>query len=149
MHTCLRSTVSDDMWYPDHMPRCAVQAIEEALTPRLSVTGEMGTLAKFKQFFEGKSLEKGSDILLLWKKEGVLEIVAKPRPSSGDYSQVQLASVRVHSVTCFVCKSILSSSQDLFVTQTALNNAETFSRNMWVMIGHDTWLLQLVASHNW
>ncbi len=64
-----------------------MQAIEEALTPRLSVTGEIGTLNKFKQFFDGKSLEKGSDILLLWKKEGVLEVVAKPHPSSGDYSQ--------------------------------------------------------------
>lgn len=83
------------MWYPDHMPRCVVQAIEEALTPRLSVTGEIGTLNKFKQFFEGKSLEKGSDILLLWKKEGVLEVVAKPHPSSGDYSQVHLLSVKV------------------------------------------------------
>ncbi|DBB11970.1 TPA: hypothetical protein ACH3X3_006096 [Trebouxia sp. C0006] len=51
-------------------------AIEEALTPRLSVTGEIGTLNKFKQFFDGKSLEKGSDILLLWKKEGVLEVQA-------------------------------------------------------------------------
>lgn len=71
-------------------------AIEEALTPRLSVTGEIGTLNKFKQFFEGKSLEKGSDILLLWKKEGVLEVVAKPHPSSGDYSQVQ-ADLKIDS----------------------------------------------------
>ena len=85
------------------MARCAVQAIEEALTPRLSVTGEMGTLAKFKQFFEGKSLEKGSDILLLWKKEGVLEVVAKPRPSSGDYSQVCLLSVRVYEYQHALC----------------------------------------------
>lgn len=64
-------------------------AIEEALTPRLSVTGEIGTLNKFKQFFDGKSLEKGSNILLLWKKEGVLEVVAKSHPSGEDYSQVK------------------------------------------------------------
>ena len=131
------------------MPRCAVQAIEEALTPRLSVTGEIGTLAKFKQFFEGKSLEKGSDILLLWKKEGVLEVVAKPRPSSGDYSQVRLLSVK-YIITRFVCEGILSSSQALRVTQTAFNNPETLSRDVCVMgLSRNTWLLQLIASHNW
>ena len=70
-----------------------MQAIEEALTPRLSVTGEIGTLNKFKQFFDGKSLEKGSNILLLWKKEGVLEVVAKSHPSGEDYSQACAAVV--------------------------------------------------------
>lgn len=65
-----------------------VQAIEEALTPRLGVTGEMATLNKFKEFFHGKSLEKGTNILLLWKTEGVLDVVAKSNPDSQDYSQV-------------------------------------------------------------
>lgn len=64
-------------------------AIEEALTPRLGVTGEMATLNKFKQFFDGKSLEKGTNILLLWKTEGVLDVVAKTHPDSQDYSQVK------------------------------------------------------------
>lgn len=64
------------------------QAIEEALTPRLSVSGEIGTLNKFKQFFDGKSLEKGTNILLLWKTEGVLEVLVKTSPASADYSQV-------------------------------------------------------------
>ena len=66
------------------------QAIEEALTPRLSVTGEIGTLNKFKQFFDGKSLEKGTNILLLWKTEGVLEVLVKTNPASADYSQVHI-----------------------------------------------------------
>ena len=66
----------------------AVQAIEEALTPRLGVTGEMATLNKFKEFFHGKSLEKGTNILLLWKTEGVLDVVAKSNSDSQDYSQV-------------------------------------------------------------
>lgn len=65
-----------------------VQAIEEALTPRLGVTGEMATLTKFKEFFHGKSLEKGTNILLLWKTEGVLDVVAKSHTDSQDYSQV-------------------------------------------------------------
>ncbi|KAL3159218.1 hypothetical protein ABBQ32_011195 [Trebouxia sp. C0010 RCD-2024] len=64
-------------------------AIEEALTPRLGVTGEMATLNNFKQFFHGKSLEKGTNILLLWKTEGVLDVVAKSNPDSQDYSQVK------------------------------------------------------------
>lgn len=51
-------------------------AIEEALTPRLSVTGEMATLGKFKKFFEGKSLEKGTNILLLWRTQGVLDVLS-------------------------------------------------------------------------
>lgn len=57
------------------------------MTPRLGVTGEMATLNKFKQFFDGKSLEKGTNILLLWKTEGVLDVVAKTHPDSQDYSQ--------------------------------------------------------------
>lgn len=47
----------------------------------------MATLNKFKQFFDGKSLEKGTNILLLWKTEGVLDVVAKTHPDSQDYSQ--------------------------------------------------------------
>lgn len=69
------------------------QAIEEALTPRLSVTGEIGTLNKFKAFFQGKSLEKGTNVLLLWKTEGVLEVVVKTDPVSSDYSQVHLCRI--------------------------------------------------------
>lgn len=76
-----------------HLP---LQAIEEALTPRLSVTGEIGTLTKFKQFFQGKSLEKGTNILLLWRTEGVLEVLAKADPASQDYTQVPLSSVLLH-----------------------------------------------------
>lgn len=63
------------------------------MTPRLSVTGEMATLTKFKQFFDGKSLDKGTNILLLWKTEGVLDVVAKTRPNSQDYSQVCAANM--------------------------------------------------------
>ena len=63
------------------------QAIEEALTPRLNLTGEMTTLTKFKKFFEGKSLEKGTNILLLWRSAGVLDVVAKANSDTQDFSQ--------------------------------------------------------------
>ena len=82
-----------------------IQAIEEALTPRLSITGEMATLNKFKQFFDGKSLEKGTNILLLWRTEGVLDVVAKTHPASQDYSQACMARLLtgMHGNTiCFV-----------------------------------------------
>ena len=75
-----------------HLTLCQLlpmQAIEEALTPRLSITGELSTLTKFKEFFNGRSLEKGTNILLLWKTEGVLEVVAKPESGGADYSQVR------------------------------------------------------------
>lgn len=65
------------------------EAIEEALTPRLRITGELSTLTKFKEFFNGRSLEKGTNILLLWKTEGVLEVVANPESGGADYSQVK------------------------------------------------------------
>lgn len=49
----------------------------------------MATLTKFKKFFDGKSLEKGTNILLLWKTEGVLDVVAKTHPDSEDYSKAR------------------------------------------------------------
>lgn len=49
----------------------------------------MATLTKFKKFFDGKSLEKGTNILLLWKTEGVLDVVAKTHTGSEDYSKAR------------------------------------------------------------
>ena len=37
-------------------------AIAEALEPRMRLTGEMATLDKFKQFFDGRTLEKGTQV---------------------------------------------------------------------------------------
>ena len=71
-----------------------VQAIEEALTPRLTLTGEMSTLNKFKEFFHGKSLDKSTNILLLWKTNGVLD-VDSTSSAPQDYSQACDASVRI------------------------------------------------------
>ena len=63
-----------------------LQAIEEALTPRLQLSGETAKLNKFKQFFEGKTLEKGTDLILLWNPSGRLDV--KAGRAGSDYSQV-------------------------------------------------------------
>lgn len=36
------------------------EAIAEALEPRMRLTGKLKTLGKFKEFFEGRTLEKGT-----------------------------------------------------------------------------------------
>lgn len=38
------------------------EAIAEALEPRMRLTGELSTLGKFKEFFEGRTLEKGTQV---------------------------------------------------------------------------------------
>lgn len=70
------------MQYPD-------QALEEALAPRLRLAGDTGSLAKFGDFLSGRSLEKGTAIILFYRVEGVLEVALMP-PGSSDYSQVRL-----------------------------------------------------------
>ncbi|KAK9806338.1 hypothetical protein WJX72_010689 [[Myrmecia] bisecta] len=77
-------------------------ALEEALAPRLRLTGEMGTLNTFKAFFDGKSLEKGTDILLLWRVEGALEVVVRPS-GSADYTQVK-PDLRIESPS--LCRAL-------------------------------------------
>ena len=75
-----------------------LQAIEEALAPRLQLSGETAKLNNFKQFFEGKTLEKGSDIVLLWNPSGRLDV--KAGQAGDDYtrvSPVRLAKPDTHS----------------------------------------------------
>lgn len=62
----------------------------------------MATLNKFKKFFDGKSLEKGTNILLLWKTEGVLDVVAKTHPDSQDYSKA-CAHLGLVLRACSIC----------------------------------------------
>jgi hypothetical protein len=67
-----------------------VGAISEALEPRMRLTGEMATLQKFNSFFQSKqSLEKGTVITLLWRPEGVLEILLRESDEGLDYSRTQ------------------------------------------------------------
>ncbi len=66
------------------------QALEEALAPRLRLAGDTGSLTKFGDFLSGRSLEKGTGIVLFYRVEGVLEVAVLP-PGTTDYSQVALA----------------------------------------------------------
>lgn len=63
------------------------QALEEALAPRLRLAGDSGSLAKFGDFFDGRSLEKGTGLILFYRVEGVLEVALLP-PGTISYSQV-------------------------------------------------------------
>ena len=51
-----------------------VGALEEALAPRLRITGETGALQQFADFFGGRTLAKGSALLMLWAPEGRMEV---------------------------------------------------------------------------
>lgn len=51
-----------------------VEALNEALEPRMRLMGEMTTLEQFKLFFMGKTIDKGSNIILLWRQPDSLEM---------------------------------------------------------------------------
>ena len=63
---------------------CPCQALEEALAPRLRLAGDTGSLTKFGDFLSGRSLEKGTGIVLFYRVEGVLEVAVLP-PGTTDY----------------------------------------------------------------
>lgn len=55
------------------------QALDEALAPRMRITGDTTTLARFGEFFQSKQLDKGTTLVMLWRTEGSLELyVAQP-----------------------------------------------------------------------
>lgn len=60
--------------------------MEDALAPRLRLAGDTGSLTKFGDFLSGRTMEKGTDIILLYRPEGVLELAILP-PGSSEYTQ--------------------------------------------------------------
>lgn len=67
-----------------------VEAIAEALEPRMRLTGQMDTLEKFKTFFASKeALEKGTAVTMLWTPSGSLELLIREDDASVNYSTVQ------------------------------------------------------------
>ena len=72
-------------------PPAGWQALEEALAPRLRLAGEGAALERFGEFFKGKSLEKGTEVVMLWNNDGPVELAL--RPEGGP----QLAEVRPFS----------------------------------------------------
>ncbi len=77
-----------------------MQALEDALAPRLRLAGDTGSLTKFGDFLSGRTMEKGTDIILLYRPEGALELAILP-PGSSEYTQVsipsQLTTLRVNA----------------------------------------------------
>ena len=67
-----------------------MQALEDALAPRLRLAGDTGSLTKFGDFLSGRTMEKGTDIILLYRPEGVLELAILP-PGTSEYTQASTA----------------------------------------------------------
>ncbi|KAK9826897.1 hypothetical protein WJX81_006395 [Elliptochloris bilobata] len=54
------------------------EALEEALAPRLRLAGEGAALQRFGDFFQGRTLEKGTEVVMLWRTEGPVELALRP-----------------------------------------------------------------------
>lgn len=60
-----------------------VEALNEALRPRMSLTGELSTLDEFKKFFEQKKLGKGTNVVLMYRTDATLDVaVREQRPET-------------------------------------------------------------------
>ena len=60
-----------------------VEALDEALRPRMSLSGDTASLQKFQEFFMNKKLTKGTVLKLVYKVDSSLDIsVKEKRPSS-------------------------------------------------------------------
>jgi len=70
----------------------APQALEEALAPRLRLAGEGAALQRFGEFFQGRELEKGTEVVMLWRPEGAVELALR-RAAGPELSQARRAAV--------------------------------------------------------
>ena len=87
-----------------------MQALQEALEPRLRLSGDMKPLEEMKAFFAGQNFQKGMNILLLARPEGILEFVTGQAGTS--FAQVSPAiqkcpSHKMHPVLHGTCHSCL------------------------------------------
>lgn len=55
-----------------------VEAIEEKLAPRMRLMGDTSSLDQFKQFFQDKSLTKETNIVLMYRTDGSLDVAVRP-----------------------------------------------------------------------
>ena len=63
-----------------------MQALEKHLAPRLRLTGGMDSLQKFEDFINSQSLQKDTDVLMLWRGGDNLDVGVKP-PGSAELSE--------------------------------------------------------------
>jgi hypothetical protein len=68
-----------------------VDALNEALQPRLSLSGELAVLDTFKAFFDGKKLSNGTNIVLLYRGDGTLDVVVKDKQDTLDKASPDLS----------------------------------------------------------
>lgn len=60
-----------------------VEALDEALRPRMSLSGDTKSLQTLQNFFSGKKLTKGTVVKLVYKVDSSLDICVKPsRPAT-------------------------------------------------------------------
>ena len=72
-----------------------VEALEESLKPRMALSGDMGSLQKLQAFFTGKTLSKGAVVVLVYRLDGVLDVVV--REGRGGLEGVGMADLSVES----------------------------------------------------
>ena len=77
------------MCLPGAMEVLGWQAFEDALAPRLRMTGETGALEQFGSFMKSRNLDKGTNVLMLWTPSGVLEVLIGA-PHQHNFAKVPL-----------------------------------------------------------
>ena len=71
-----------------------MQALEEALAPRLSLSGEMAVLEDFKAMFLGRTLAEGLTVALLWSpQEDGVDVALLQAADLASLKQVRAAVV--------------------------------------------------------
>ena len=66
-----------------------LQALEEALAPRLQLMGASAALEEFGNVFRGQSLEKGTNIVMMYRLDGDAALELKVQSGGSlDFSQV-------------------------------------------------------------
>lgn len=65
-----------------------MEALNDALEPRLKLMGALGDLEKFKSFFMAKQLDKGTNIAMLVRTGETLDVVVTPSKESS-YAMVR------------------------------------------------------------
>lgn len=73
-------------------------ALEDALAPRLRITGDMASLEQFRAYLGDKKLVKGTTLCLLWTPDGALEVTTSTGArAEASFAAPDAADVRIES----------------------------------------------------
>ncbi|KAL4442719.1 hypothetical protein ABPG77_006713 [Micractinium sp. CCAP 211/92] len=78
-----------------------VEALEEALAPRMRLMGDGASLEQFKKFFLDKKLTKDTNVILMYRTDGTLDVAV--RPGRADWANM-VADLSVASAG--LCRSL-------------------------------------------